>query len=83
MEVIAVTRRCIGLDVHRDFAQVAIWQPSAGPCRHWRRPPTRSMENPTYPRPTETVGGRDGNDKTAPRTYSESRQKVAAHDSTP
>jgi len=20
------TRRCIGLDVHRDFAQVAIWQ---------------------------------------------------------
>src|SRR6266704_7159770 len=21
-----VTRRCIGLDVHRDFAQVAIWQ---------------------------------------------------------
>jgi transposase len=26
MEVRAVTRRCIGLDVHRDFAQVAIWQ---------------------------------------------------------
>src|SRR6266536_4099815 len=26
MEVSAVTRRCIGLDVHRDFAQVAIWQ---------------------------------------------------------
>src|SRR5215213_3273769 len=26
MEVVAVTRRCIGLDVHRDFAQVAIWQ---------------------------------------------------------
>src|SRR3954463_13836319 len=25
-EVSAVTRRCIGLDVHRDFAQVAIWQ---------------------------------------------------------
>src|SRR3954452_3077294 len=22
----AVTRRCIGLDVHREFAQVAIWQ---------------------------------------------------------
>jgi hypothetical protein len=22
----AVTRRCIGLDVHRDFVQVAIWQ---------------------------------------------------------
>jgi len=22
----AVTRRCFGLDVHRDFAQVAIWQ---------------------------------------------------------
>ena len=21
-----MTRRCIGLDVHRDFAQVAIWQ---------------------------------------------------------
>jgi transposase len=26
MEVMAVTRRCIGLDVHRDFAQVAIWE---------------------------------------------------------
>jgi transposase len=26
MEASAVTRRCIGLDVHRDFAQVAIWQ---------------------------------------------------------
>jgi transposase len=26
MEVMAVTKRCIGLDVHRDFAQVAIWQ---------------------------------------------------------
>src|SRR3954452_3114305 len=26
LEVSAVTRRCIGLDVHRDFAQVAIWQ---------------------------------------------------------
>jgi transposase len=26
MEVRAVTRRCIGLDVHRDFAQVAIWE---------------------------------------------------------
>src|SRR4051812_27890846 len=26
MEVRAVTRRCIGLDVHREFAQVAIWQ---------------------------------------------------------
>ena len=26
MEVVAVTRRCIGLDVHRDFAQVAIWE---------------------------------------------------------
>src|SRR5215216_2335561 len=26
MEVRAVTRRCIGLDVHRKFAQVAIWQ---------------------------------------------------------
>jgi transposase len=25
-EVKDVTRRCIGLDVHRDFAQVAIWQ---------------------------------------------------------
>src|SRR5918997_5570369 len=25
-EVRAVSRRCIGLDVHRDFAQVAIWQ---------------------------------------------------------
>src|SRR3954451_768479 len=25
-EVRAVTRRCFGLDVHRDFAQVAIWQ---------------------------------------------------------
>jgi transposase len=25
-EVRAVTRRCIGLDVHREFAQVAIWQ---------------------------------------------------------
>ena len=22
----AVSRRCIGLDVHREFAQVAIWQ---------------------------------------------------------
>src|SRR5688572_25151032 len=26
MEVRGVTRRCIGLDVHREFAQVAIWQ---------------------------------------------------------
>src|SRR3954454_16220633 len=26
MEVRAVTRRCFGLDVHREFAQVAIWQ---------------------------------------------------------
>jgi hypothetical protein len=26
VEVRAMTRRCIGLDVHRDFAQVAIWQ---------------------------------------------------------
>src|SRR4051812_32668765 len=26
MEVRAVTRRCIGLDVHREFAQVAIWE---------------------------------------------------------
>src|SRR5215211_7976321 len=26
VEVRAVTRRCIGLDVHREFAQVAIWQ---------------------------------------------------------
>jgi transposase len=26
MEVRAVSRRCIGLDVHREFAQVAIWQ---------------------------------------------------------
>jgi transposase len=26
MEVMAVTRRCIGLAVHRDFAQVAIWE---------------------------------------------------------
>src|SRR3954453_2570287 len=26
LEVRAVSRRCIGLDVHRDFAQVAIWQ---------------------------------------------------------
>jgi transposase len=26
MEVRAVTRRCIGLDVHREFAQVAVWQ---------------------------------------------------------
>src|SRR5436190_3578076 len=26
MEVMAVTRRCFGLDVHREFAQVAIWQ---------------------------------------------------------
>src|SRR4051812_31128041 len=26
LEVGAMTRRCIGLDVHRDFAQVAIWQ---------------------------------------------------------
>jgi transposase len=26
MEVVAVPRRCIGLDVHRDFAQVAIWE---------------------------------------------------------
>jgi transposase len=26
VEVRAVTRRCIGLDGHRDFAQVAIWQ---------------------------------------------------------
>jgi hypothetical protein len=25
-EVSAVTKRCIGLDVHRDFARVAIWQ---------------------------------------------------------
>jgi hypothetical protein len=32
MEVSAVTRRCIGLDVHRDFAQVAIWQ--GGLVRH-------------------------------------------------
>jgi transposase len=26
LEVRAVTRRCIGLDVHREFVQVAIWQ---------------------------------------------------------
>src|SRR4051812_42500991 len=26
LEVVTVTRRCIGLDVHRDFAQVAIWE---------------------------------------------------------
>src|SRR3954465_9526461 len=26
LEVRAVTRRCFGLDVHREFAQVAIWQ---------------------------------------------------------
>jgi transposase len=26
VEVRAVTRRCIGMDVHREFAQVAIWQ---------------------------------------------------------
>jgi hypothetical protein len=26
MEVSAVTRRCIGLDLHRDFAQAAVWQ---------------------------------------------------------
>src|SRR6187200_2644381 len=26
VEVRAVTRRCFGLDVHREFAQVAIWQ---------------------------------------------------------
>jgi transposase len=26
MEVMTVTRRCIGLDVHREFAQVAVWE---------------------------------------------------------
>jgi hypothetical protein len=39
-------RRCIGLDVHREFAQVAIWQGGvvrqAGRCgrsrRAWARP---------------------------------------------